>query len=75
MADILKEELIALQQVVTLRENLELLMDTVVNLLTRTIHFCHQKDIPIENEIAIRTLLSEVRKLLQEQKKYDGGFD
>lgn len=64
---ILEEELKQLERIVTLREENELLMDTVVNLLSRTIHFCHQKDIPIENEIAIRTMLSEARKLLQRQ--------
>ncbi len=66
---ILEEELKQLERIVILREENELLMDTVVNLLTRTIYFCHQKNIPVENEIAIRTMLSEARKLL-EQKEF-----
>jgi hypothetical protein len=65
---ILEEELKQLERIVILREENELLMDTVVNLLTRTIYFCHQKNIPIENEIAIRTMLSEARKLLEQQE-------
>ncbi len=65
---ILEEELEQLERIVILREENELLMDTVVNLLTRTIYFCHQKNIPIENEIAIRTMLSEARKLLEQQE-------
>jgi hypothetical protein len=56
-----------LEKIASLREENELLMYTVVNLLSRMVHFCHQKDIPIENEIAIRTMLSEARKLLQRQ--------
>ena len=65
---ILEEELKQLERIVILREENELLMDTVVNLLTRTIYLCHQKNIPIENEIAIRTMLSEARKLLEQQE-------
>ncbi len=65
---ILEEELKQLERIVILREENELLMDTVVNLLTRTIYFCHQKNIPIDNEIAIRTMLSEARKLLEQQE-------
>lgn len=65
MADVLKEEIIALQQVVTLRENLELLMDTVVNLLTKVIQYCHQKGIPVESEMSINIMLHETRILLQ----------
>jgi hypothetical protein len=65
---ILEEELKQLERIVILREENELLMDTVVNLMTRTIYFCHQKNIPIENEIAIRTMLSEARKLLEQQE-------
>lgn len=65
---ILEEELKQLERIVILREENELLMDTVVNLLTRTIYFCHQNNIPIENEIAIRTMLSEARRLLEQQQ-------
>ncbi len=65
---ILEEELKQLERIVILREENELLMDTVVNLLTRTIYFCHQKNIPIENELAIKTMLSEARKLLEQQE-------
>jgi hypothetical protein len=64
--DILKQELQELEKIVTLREKNELLMDTLVNLLTRTTYFCHQNGIPIENEMAIRTMLSETRKLLHD---------
>ena len=64
---ILEEELKQLEKIVTLREENESLMDTTVNLLTRTIQFCHQKDIPIENEIAIKAMLTEARKMLQER--------
>lgn len=67
MVEIIREELRQLEKIASLREENELLMYTVVNLLSRTVHFCHQKDIPIENEIAIRTMLSEARKLLQRQ--------
>ncbi len=67
MVEIIREELRLLEKIASLREENELLMYTVVNLLSRTVHFCHQKDIPIENEIAIKIMLSEARKLLQRQ--------
>jgi hypothetical protein len=67
MVEIIREELRQLEKIASLREENELLMYTVVNLLSRMVHFCHQKDIPIENEIAIKTMLSEARKLLQRQ--------
>jgi hypothetical protein len=62
--DLLKQEL-RVEELVTLRENSELLLDTLVNLLGKVVHHCHEKGIPIENEQSINLMLHETRKLLQ----------
>jgi hypothetical protein len=65
MTEILKEQLKALQELVTIRETSEVLMDTLVNLLKNTIDFCQRNNIPIENEESINMMLHQTRKLLQ----------
>jgi hypothetical protein len=65
MTDTLKEELHVLQEPVTIRENSEILLYSLVNVLSKVIHYCHQKNIPIENETPLSIMLHDTRKLLQ----------
>jgi hypothetical protein len=65
MVDVLKEQVKALQELVAIRENSEVLMDTLVNLLTKVVHFCHQNNIPIEDETSINMMLRQTRTLLE----------
>jgi hypothetical protein len=65
MTDTLKDKIQTLHEIVSIRENSEVLMDTLVNLLTKVVHYCHEKNIPIENESSINTMLLQTRRLLQ----------
>ena len=65
MTELLKEQIRVLQEIATIRENSELLMDTLVNLLKRTIDFCHKNNIRIEGESSINMMLGQTRKILE----------
>jgi hypothetical protein len=65
MTELLKEQIRILQEVAIIRDNSELLMDTLVNLLSNVVGFCHKNNIPIEDEISINMMLRQTRTILQ----------
>jgi|RhiMethySRZTD1v2_1073278.scaffolds.fasta_scaffold2203661_1 hypothetical protein len=57
-----------------LRERNEILMDSLVNLLSRTIQYCHKNNIPIEDEEIIKTMIYDSRKLLNNLTNFSPNF-
>ena len=55
----------------SIQDNSELLMDTLVDLLSNVIGFCHKNKILIEDETSINLMLRQTRKILQSSSHYD----